>query len=912
MCCPKGGHWAQTRERVPSLLQVLSSGCYKVPYKLRHQLFSLGGAIALFTASSSYSQQPPAVPPVVPNLRTITDLAEIHSLPPEEAKRGYPVHLQAVVTYFEPTSPDFFLQDKTGGIWVQWKKGMPEPKSGQMIDLQAITTQADFAPDLMNARWQVLGESSMPVPKKATLEEMASTGLDSQWVEVEGIVRSAAVSTEGRPLQFFLEMMGGRLIGMISNLTQIPPGFVDSRVRVTGVCGAQFNQKNQMTGVVLYVTSLDRVKILQPGVLDPFALGTRPIASLQRFTYGGLPKHRVKISGVVTGQFEGKQLYITDHTGNLYIELDQAVPLHPGDWVEAVGFAGISDFTPVLLDAVCRRVGTAASPAPVVLQAEKALDDMYDSTLMTLEGTLTGRSAMQQEDVMIINHGQTTFRAVAGPEASDPQRTLREGSRVRVTGICVLQKGITGTPEAIKLRLRSPADLVLVESPSWWTREHALLVLGFVALVTILTSAWVMILRRRVRSQMTELQTKNQALAQAVEDAKQATRLKSEFLANMSHEIRTPMNAILGMTSLALDSHSREEQQEYLTDVMNSAESLLSLLNDILDLSKIEAGRMELSPTQVSLGPLVQDATRFLSQAARQKGLELTWNCAPAIPDNLLADPLRLRQVLLNLLGNAIKFTERGSVEVQAQPESEDQNTMLVRFAVRDTGLGIPEDKQALIFESFCQADGSTSRKHGGTGLGLTISSRLVELMGGRIWVESKPGVGSTFYFTAQLSKATPPEVQPQTNGRKAAPVAPLDSEARKQLGSLDILVAEDNFVNLKLIMRLLERWGQRVTIAGNGREALDAFQKKTFDLVILDIQMPELDGFEVAAAIRESEKKTGRYTPIMALTAHALAGQQQECLARGMDGFASKPIQPRKLLKTLISLAPRVPRSVI
>jgi len=410
---------------------------------------------------------------------------------------------------------------------------------------------------------------------------------------------------------------------------------------------------------------------------------------------------------------------------------------------------------------------------------------------------------------------------------------------------------------------------------------------------------------------MTELQTKNQALAQAVEDAKQATRLKSEFLANMSHEIRTPMNAILGMTSLALDSNSREEQQEYLTDVMNSAESLLSLLNDILDLSKIEAGRMELSPTVVSLSSLVQDATRFLSQAARQKGLHLTWTCSPVLADNLMADPLRLRQVLLNLIGNAIKFTETGTVEVSAEPESEDQNTILVRFAVRDTGLGIPADKRALIFESFCQADGSTSRKYGGTGLGLTISSRLVELMGGSIWVESELGVGSTFFFTARLAKAAPPAPQPPTEGRKAAAVVPLDSEARKQLGSLDILVAEDNFVNLKLITRLLERWGQRVTLAANGREALDAFYQKTFDLVILDIQMPELDGFEVAAAIRESDKTTGRYTPIMALTAHALAGQQEECMARGFDGFAGKPIQPRKLLKTLISLAPRVSRSV-
>ncbi len=848
--------------------------------------------------------------PPVPNLRTITAIAEAHRLTPDEARRGYPVHLQAVVTYFDPTSQDFFIQDKTGGIWVHWNQGMPEAESGQQIDLQGTTTQFDFAPDILNPRWRVIGIAPMPAPQKATLEEMASTRLDSQWVEIEGIVRSAHVQANHKPLQFELEMMGGRVIGFLPNLTQVPAGFVDSRVRIQGVCGAIFNQKNQMTGVAVYLPSLAWVKTLEPGASNPFAQVTRPIATLQRFTWGGLPNHRVKVYGVVAGYFNGKQLYISDPTGNLYIEMDQPIPLKPGDRVEAVGFAGINDFTPILRNAVCRRTGTGAPPTPVVLPAEKALDDQYDSTLVTLEGALTGRSPMQQEDVMIIVHGQTTFRAVAGPNASDPQRTLREGSRIRVTGICVLQKDIFGVPESVKIRLRSPADVVLLETPSWWTREHLLLVLGLVALVTILTSGWVMILRRRVRSQMSELQTKNQALAQAVEDAKQATQLKSEFLANMSHEIRTPMNAILGMTALAIDAQSREEQQEYLADVMSSAESLLSLLNDILDLSKIEAGRMELSLTLVSLRSLIQDATRFLSQAARQKGLDLTWSCSPAIPGNLTADPLRLRQVLLNLLGNAIKFTDKGGVSVEAQLESEDESTLRIRFAVRDTGLGIPEDKQKLIFESFCQADGSTSRKHGGTGLGLTISSRLVELMDGRIWVKSKPGVGSTFYFTARFSKAAPLEVPPQSRRPETTAVA-LDSQAREQLGTLHILVAEDNFVNLKLIARLLERWGQHVTLAANGREALDAFQRKSFDLLILDIQMPDLDGFEVATAIRDLERKTGKYTPILALTAHALTGQQEECLAHGIDAFAAKPIQPRKLLTTLVSLAPRVPRPV-
>ena len=867
--------------------------------RLRYRLLLLATAFALLGGQASYSQ--PSV--IVPGSRVLTHIAEIHSLTPDQARHHHPVHLKAVVTYFEPTSPDLFIQDSTGGIWVKWTKDLPSPQSGQLIDLWGTSTQEDFAPDILNPRWQVIGTAPMPLPKRVSIEDMASTRFDSQWVEIEGIVRSAEVRPNNVPLRFVLEVAGGRALGYIPGFNQVPPGLVDSRVRINGVCGALFNQKNQMIGVTLYLPSLAWVKTLDPAPADPFAETARPIASLHRFTYGGVPKHRVKVTGVITGQFEGGQLYISDNSGNLYVETGQMASFQPGDRVEAVGFAGIIDLIPALQDAVCRRIRTGSPRVPAVIQADQALDDKYDSALVTLEGLLTQRSALPQEEVMIINHGQTTFKAVAGGNASDPRRFVREGSRVRVTGICVLQKGVSGTPESIKLRLRSPRDLVVIESPSWWTREHALLVLGFVALVTIVTSAWVLILRRRVRSQMTELQRKNQELARAVSDAKQATRLKSEFLANMSHEIRTPMNAILGMTALAVDASSREEQQEYLTDVMNSAESLLSLLNDILDLSKIEADRMELSPVAVSLNQLVRDATHFLSQAARQKGLELVWTCSPDIPERLMADPLRLRQVLLNLLGNAIKFTEKGGIRVGARLKSDDLSTVTVEFAVSDTGPGIPEDKQALIFESFCQADGSTSRKHGGTGLGLTISLHLVEVMGGRVWVESKPGKGSTFYFTARLAKVAQAEVPPSQNAPEILVPAALDVEARKQLGSLEILVAEDNFVNLKLITRLLEKWDQRVTLAANGREALDAYRKKNFDLVILDIQMPELDGFEVTAAIREMETKSGTNTPILALTAHALAGQREVCLARGINEFLSKPIDPRKLLDALESL---------
>jgi len=463
-----------------------------------------------------------------------------------------------------------------------------------------------------------------------------------------------------------------------------------------------------------------------------------------------------------------------------------------------------------------------------------------------------------------------------------------------------------------------PASFAFRILPPWWQSWWALcLVLALVGAAVRFTWRWRVArlkleqvrLEWAVEQRTLELQAKTDELE--IEKAKvlvekaraeEANRLKSEFLANMSHEIRTPMNAILGMTALALDTASRDEQQEYLGDVMSSAESLLSLLNDILDLSKIEAGRMELDPIPTSLIQLVQEASSFLGAAARQKGLQLTSSVSPEVPESVMADPLRLRQVLLNLLGNAIKFTERGAVQVDVQLESESEEAVCARFAVQDTGPGIPPDKHELIFKSFCQADGSTTRKHGGTGLGLTISLRLVELMGGRIWVESTLGRGTTFYFTARFQKVAGAPSAPKSSPEMVFDAA-LDAEAKDRLGCLNILIAEDNFTSLKLLTRLLERWGQKVTLAVNGREALELFDSSTFDLIILDILMPEMDGLEVTAAIREREKKTGTHTPVVALTAHAHNSHRQQCLAGGMDAFLTKPLSPRELLQTLAAL---------
>ena len=964
------------------------------------------------------------------NNRLLTSVEEVAALSDEQSNAGIPVHLQATVTFYDHRR---YGLNVTGGahslyVTLDWAKGELPIRPGDSVTIDGSTSLGAFTLRVHGKSVVATGHGPPPPPEKVSLAEATEPSRNTAYVEAEGQVvlvqAGEHVINETDSTVVRLRSEGATVdLSVHAPADLSMRNWLGRRMRFRGISGGLYNSRRQRYQPIVYVASLQDLTLIDD--VAPPSVGESSLLPLAEvFRFGREMPLRVRTWGVVSYVHFNNVFYIQDGNSGIRVRPAHPVELAPGDQVEIVGqpvweVPGQS----VLLGALVTRTGRHVSLNPQPYRLNDLTLPATEALLTSWEGVVVDQSSDGLRDSLTLRpvNGKAfelpTFQCLYYRNDSGAYFPKYEtGSRLKVQGVLEFEWSPSHfRPVSAKMLLRDQRDISLAARPPWESRFPWLQVLGLCLLVLMGATAWVLTLRRRVASQTFDLN-------RAVFLAEAANRAKSEFLANMSHEIRTPMNGILGMTEMVLATTLTEDQRGFLETAHGSAKILLTIVNDILDSSKIQAGKMTIESIEFNLPRTISAALSPFGSLAFDKGIELCCDLASGLPVLVLGDPTRTRQIVSNLVGNAMKFTESGEVVVSARsvgppPGSEDEPHE-IEISVRDTGMGIPQERQHLLFQNFMQADGSTARRFGGTGLGLAIGSRLAEAMGGRMWVESKTGAGSTFFFTMHLKRSArgnpvsgpqtrlagmrvllvddhptsrrllarsvtdlgmehseaksgaealeilnsgrgrfdfivadhhlpemtgarflqiagdqgwlrdcggarslllcsgPPPLDPCCAGRiLLKPLVTLELgdamagllEERDRMRNpspglsntpnrgpgktLRILVAEDNVVSRKLMSVYMKRGGYDAVVVENGKEAVAAWEGGEFSLIVMDGQMPEMDGLEAAACIRQREIGRKVSIPIIGLTAYAQESDRERFLRAGMTDYLTKPV---------------------